>query len=454
MNGNPYGAVPEALKETRLTLRDIMAAHMENKLAEGRLNLEKTKAETETALIAANIKRDELANLRDTAHLNQQAEQFREGQAQQDVQFNKNLTFHDAAQKLAEKGQTEQHEIATGQLGVAKSAEDRAAREEKRKNEERTIGDWMNAAGIHPGLGEFLGVDPNKKIKRADAENFYATIHAAFKSSPAMSLMANGYSLKNELIGMQDKLRTPGLDPAQAAELKKKYDRGLSTFEDLDRLIMAEKVPDQAKIAQAARQSYTDNPELHTKYPDFEKYLTAFQKDVTSARGVFQDDIGKLKGDSALKEITGEKIKVDPDYDQTMSSFSKLISANAKPDMVAAIKAGRIQREAKGDFKGAYDYLNGYAKKLTGGNKLAPSPAAENPSEAARKNLNSMKSAMGVDLRPRAVLQKVGLVKSPAEQLANLERDYKAGVIGATAYEQAKREAEGLMTQGGATRSW
>lgn len=295
MNGNPYGAVPEALKETRLTLRDIMAAHMENKVAEGRLNLEKTKAETETALITANLKRDELANLRDTAHLNQAGAQFREGQAQQKVQFGQSLTLQQGAEARAAKGQTEQHEIATGQLGLAKSAEARAAREENRKNEERTIGDWAAAAGIHSGLVDFLGVDPNKKIKRADAENLYGTIHAAFKSSPAMSLMANGYSLKNELIGMQDKLRTPGLDPAQAAELKKKYDRGMATFEDLDKLIMAEKIPDQARIVQAARQSYSENQELHTTYPDFEKFLTAFQKDITSARGVFQDDIKKLK---------------------------------------------------------------------------------------------------------------------------------------------------------------
>lgn len=379
MNGNPYGAVPEALKETRLTLRDIMAAHLENKVAEGRLNLEKTKAETETALITANLKRDELANLRDTAHLNQAGAQFREGQAQQKVQFGQNLTLQQAAEARAAKGQTEQHEIATGQLDLAKSGEERAAREEQRKNEERTIGDWAAAAGVHSGLVEFMGVDPNKKIKRSDAENLYGTINAAFKANPSMALMAHGYSLKNELIVIQEKLRTPGLPPDQAAALKKKYDKGLATFENLDKLIMAEKAPDQTKIIQAARQSYTDNPSLQTEYPTFPKYLDWFENTTTKARGVFQDDIGKLKTAGA----TGPKDDVTDDTAimKGLNDLEVMAPTNLSMEIIKGLVKQKLQA---GDKAGARRITEQMLKTAVPGKKRAeavPAPAGFIPPE-------------------------------------------------------------------------
>jgi lantibiotic modifying enzyme len=192
-----------------------------------------------------------------------------------------------------------------------------------------------------------------------------------------MSLMATGYGLKNELIDIQQKLQTPGLPPEQIAALKQKYDKGLSKFETLDRLIMAEKTPDQAKIVQAARQSYNDNPALSTKYSDFDKYLTDFEKNVTKARGVFQDDIVKLKAATADKEISDAKSKVDPNYDQTETTASAIIKAKAAPALAASIAAGFNQRTAKGDFAGALNYLTDHAKQLSDEKREASPKATE-----------------------------------------------------------------------------
>jgi hypothetical protein len=69
--GNPYGAVPAALRETRLTLRYLMGDFLENKIAEGRLNLEIKKAETETAMVGAGIEKDRLTDLRELAKMRQ-----------------------------------------------------------------------------------------------------------------------------------------------------------------------------------------------------------------------------------------------------------------------------------------------------------------------------------------------------------------------------------------------
>ncbi len=315
---NPYGAVPEALKETRLTLRDVMSDFLQNKVLEGRMTLEKTRAETETALVNAGIEKDRLANLRDMAHLKltrdlhdeeatRQAGQFQltyglqdAAQKFQNLQADRSYNLQEKGQALQEKTQTEANVIAGRHATVAESAEARQAREEARKNETKTAAEWVQAAGMSPGLLEFLGVSANMQIKRVDAENLYHTLSATFKSNPSLGLTAHGYGLKADLTAMQTQLKDPKLDPAKKTALKTAYDAKLRQFENLDQLIMAEKTPDQAKIVQAARQTYADSPQLQTEHPNFDQFLKDFQKDVSQARSVFHEDIKKLKNTSAM----------------------------------------------------------------------------------------------------------------------------------------------------------
>ena len=301
MQGNPYGAVPDALKETRLTLRDLMADHLANKVAEGRLNLAKLSAETETAMVGANLKKEEMVNLRDLTRLKQQDTQFEESRAQRAGEFEQTMGLQERGQALQATAQQDANAIAKGHLGVAQAGEERARREENRKNEVKTAGEWVTAAGMNKGILDFMGVDPNQKFKRADAEALYGTLQTTMKSNPSLGFMAYGYTLRGELTNLQEQLRNPNLPPAQAAELRKKYDASLAKFETLDKLIMAEKTPDQAKIVESARRTWTDNSDLSTKYKNFDAFLTDFQRDVTKVRGVFQEDIGKLKTNAEKK---------------------------------------------------------------------------------------------------------------------------------------------------------
>jgi hypothetical protein len=197
--------------------------------------------------------------------------------------------------ELQTKTQEEANAIAQRHMVVAETAEARAGREEARKNEVKTTSEWAQAAGISPDLLGFLGLDGKQKLRRQDAEHLHGTVQAMFKSNPSLGFMANGYAMRGDLTRMQEQLKDPNLPPAQAAELRTKYAATLSKFETLDQLIMAEKQPDQAKIVETARKTWSEDPTMATKYKNFDEFLQEFHKDVKNVRGVFQEDIKKLK---------------------------------------------------------------------------------------------------------------------------------------------------------------
>jgi hypothetical protein len=352
---NPYGAVPEALKETRLSLRDIMGDFLQNKVLEGRINLEKSKAETETALVGAGIERERLTNLRDLSRMRMTQEMHDEDALRQEGQFGRNLALQTKGQEDTSRIAGAQLKVSQGHLDVSRTAEQRAGREEARKNEVRSAGDWVEAAGMSKGLLDFLGVDPNTKMKRADAENVYTTLQSTMKSNPSLAFMAHGYSLKADLQGLQAQLAAPGITPEQAAPLRAQYDKKMRLFQNLDQLIMAEKTPDQAKIVAEARKSYTENPQLAEKYPTFEKFLDTFTANVTKARSVFQDDIKKLRtGEGAatpeeqgaaaegiktmLMDVKAGKYKLSDSQKNIVARMTSNVSADKYSSVYSSLK--------------------------------------------------------------------------------------------------------------------
>lgn len=372
MNANPYGAVPEALGQTRLTLRDIMSDYLQNKVLESNMRLAETKANTETALVNAGIEKERLAGERDLARMRLTRDIHDEEAVRQESQFGRSL-----AQTI--QAQQDQNRIAQGQLNVsqgqlkvgeghlkvAEDAEKRAAREEQRKNEVRTAGDWVKTAGLHPGLLDFVGADPGQKLRRADAELLYGNIQTMMKTNPSLGFMVHGYALKRDLLDLQDKIQSPGLTDDQRSALKKEYGGKLRRFEQLDQLIMAEKTPDQAKIVAEARKTYADTPELATKFPSFEQFLTEFSKNVTNARSTFHDDVKKLK---ELENATpGERPKQDAaDMERLTSTFK---AGTAPWQKITYQNAEKLVR--KGRAQEALKYMRTMEK--TYGGQSAPS---------------------------------------------------------------------------------
>jgi len=94
---NPYGAVPEALDKSRITLRDIMTDMLMSKKMENELSLARAKADTDTALVNADIEKNKLTNLRDMAALdeNKRHAMTMEGQGQQQIDFTQGPQFNE-----------------------------------------------------------------------------------------------------------------------------------------------------------------------------------------------------------------------------------------------------------------------------------------------------------------------------------------------------------------------
>lgn len=316
MTGNPYGAVVDALKDTRVTLKDIMAAHLQNKVLEGRLNLEAKKSETSLAQVASAIERERMLD------------------ARQQEQFTKRMGMEERRVSLAE---------AAGR---------RADQEAQRNNEIRTIGEWVQNAGMPAGIIDFLGVDPNRKISRQDAQAVYGNLQNAFKTNPSMGFMVKGYNLRRELTDLQNQLQAAGLEPAAKEKLTKLYDKKLSSFKMLDEFIMAQKAPDSARIAQVARQTWTDNPELQTQYENFDKFLPAFSKSMQQIRSVFQEDIERFsKGKKTLERPAATEKDI-----QDMQALSARFTASKDP--LAAVTLRHASRLiAEGDAMSALELM-------------------------------------------------------------------------------------------------
>jgi hypothetical protein len=306
---NPYGAVPNALRETRLSLRDIMQDYMANKVAESNLQIAKAKADVERGSIEANLEQARMTDLREVARI-----------AQAGQQFEKNYGLHERETSLRERIEPERIGLERDRVNILKSEDARKAREEGRMSQVRTIGEWADLAGINRGILDMYGINPGVKISRRDAELSLKNFADLVRQHPSLGLMAHGFSLKSDLLDLQTKLADPGLTAEEKTALRATYDKKFPQFENLDDFIMKEKMPDQAKIADTARKTYAENPQLQNKYPNFESYLEAFATDLQHTRSIFQNDIKALKK-KHLEMTEGITPEVVRDYARKIESL-------------------------------------------------------------------------------------------------------------------------------------
>lgn len=340
---NPYGAVPAALKETRLTLRDIASDMLGTRAEQNRLSLEQSKAKSELAMIAANLDRDRLIDQRQTEQFNktftlQQAAEERRAQEakRQDEQFNKTYSLRQAA----EEREAEQFNKT---FSLQQAAEERRAREEARQNEVKTAGEWIKEAGWPPAMVDVFGIESDTKVARRDATLTYTTLATALQKNPGLAMLVYGFKLRGTLLDMQDKMNNPDLTPQQQTSLRQEYDVVLQKFNNLDQLIMAAKEPDQTKIVESARRVWSENPDMAAQYKNFDGFLTAFQSDIKNARGVFHDEIKRLRSfQPALSEeqISSNKKKIIDGLEKLQSIKPANLNMNIIKERIAdAIKA-------------------------------------------------------------------------------------------------------------------
>lgn len=380
--GNPYGAVPEALKETRLTLRDLMADHLANKVAEGRLSLAKTQAETETAMVGANLKKEEMVNLRDIAHLTQQANQFGERQAQEAGQFATTTGLQERGLTQAATAETNRNandlsRIALDEKRVGIDTA-RAAREaEDAARQKEVVSVRQHLKEKHLVSDDLLDKHkvPDTKMRRDEIELWEKTTGQDLINNPGLKLTLEMDIAEDKVRQIHKDLAQPGLDPATAKLFREEADRLMQGMKTTQTLIMNRTQPKPEVLAEHAVRAYAtgvrENSIDPTKITEAQ-YVDKYVAYVDQARTKFHTNMNEL-------DIKGKKLKVDPKYDQTETTASATIKAKATPAQAASIAAGYSQLTAKGDFSGALDYLTGHARQLSSGGKTAATGKPASP---------------------------------------------------------------------------
>ena len=358
MISNPYGAVPEALNQTRLSLRDIMSDYLANKVAEGNLMIAQARTENDRSAIEANLEQSRAADTRDLARIAMSADQF-----------NKSYGLQERETSLRETMEPQKLQLDQDRVKIMQAGEARAAREEARMNQVKTIGDWADQAGIHRGILDMNGLNPQMRVSRRDAETTLNNFRTQIQMHPSLGFIAHGYSLKSDLVDLQNKLSDKTLSKEDRAALQTTYDKKFQAFKNLDDFIMKEKQPDQARIADTARKTYADNPDLQTQFPNFESYLEAFNKDLQKTRGIFQNDIATFQANQA-------KMSKPAGFEQSLAGIQKSISEVSKDkNWNDRIAAGIGQRIQAGQYEDALSYAQGHLTQLqkrNGGNGSRP----------------------------------------------------------------------------------
>ncbi|HAJ26095.1 MAG TPA: hypothetical protein DCG53_02420 [Syntrophus sp. (in: bacteria)] len=373
---NPYGAVPEALTQTRLSLRDIMADMLLTKKMEQDLSLAKSKAETETAIVGANIERDRLVNTKDMASLEETTRAHRANEQnaadtlslhQQGQDFIQNVQF---PSEMALKEKNLESEIPVRQAHAAslRAAATATMNEEKRKNEIVSAKDFASRMGAGHML-PVLGIDPNDKRPAYQWEALGQSFKSMMTQHPAIGIVSQGYRLKSEMADLSSQYNTPGLAPEAKAALKTQIGQRLNQLQTIDEMIMQIKEPDSTKIAESARKVWAENPQFQTQFKNYEDFHTNYAAEVKKTRSIFHDDMKAMKFNLATRDI-------DPDYVGTMKTARETIQKLADKKLATQIDIGRKARLEKGDLAGAYKYQTDWANYLLakkGGNS-SPTP--------------------------------------------------------------------------------
>jgi hypothetical protein len=338
MNRNPYGAVPEALKETRLTLRDLMTAHLENKVAEGRLGLEKAKADTELAMVGANIKRDEIASLRDTARMKQDADQFGLGLMQRQKEQDVNAGFR-------ERELSQTHDFRNRELDMQAKRDKISADTARHALEKKPVSVWLQQSGIDPRVAPLLGfTDTNQTLTREDARHLAGNL-AGYVPHLEAGLAAQ------DMRAIQDAL--PKAKPEELPALQQKYETAARRFAISNQRIKGISDSGKTKLANKMQEEGKTPQEI----AEFISELETGLQQAKTAGDVLGNNVESFNDLRA-------KISVDPLYDKRSDEAVRTILQLAPKELATSIDAGYKARIKKKDFRGAYEYLRGYAYQL------------------------------------------------------------------------------------------
>jgi len=340
-HANPYGAVPAALKETRMALRDIMADYLATKTQEANLTLAQKKAETDTALIAANLQRDKLAGERDLARMAQDAQRF-------------------GLQTDLQRAQMEQ----SGRQFNTQLAENQRQFDVNKRLEERKIGlqgaqlnlQRLQAAAYQPGRAidiarrHYPDMDEGRLtrvLKAAGINPNTITTPEILKGREPMLLPIYRFTLQEDFKTIRTQADSTKDPAAKQRLLAQAHDIALQAH-GLDQL-MRGGVSDKD-----AAQLYYKQKEAGTIADDMT--FDQFRQGLKTAAD------GSTTGIKMIEEsaLALGKHAVDPDYDKNfLNAINMIRMLDDDPKHVAAIEQGLRERAA--DPADALAYAQGWS---------------------------------------------------------------------------------------------
>jgi hypothetical protein len=315
---NPYGAVPNALKDTRLTLRDI-----------GRDIVAEKQNANQMALATSE-------------------QDIRRAKTMSDIETDKQRRAETAARLYGQNLQNQQ-----------------LARTIQEQNKVITAGEF---AGRVPGgkhLLPLFGIDPKEKRTVAEWTPVGQQLAGIMQKSPYIAFQASQFNLKGEIDEIDAKLAQKGLDETTKSKLieqKKKIGR---QYLHNDRLINRINEPKPADLGK----EWDKSADLQLTYPDKQQYIDA---SIQAHRAVNAD-----AKNMQMNLVTAE---IDPQYTQTMRDAQQIIASKIPNRQEAEKILNNIDALiAKNDFAGAYNLAKSWAEKLGAPASGAPGTTAQRP---------------------------------------------------------------------------
>lgn len=385
---NPYGAVPEAIKDARVSLRDITADLLATKKMEGELALAKTKAETEASLAAAASERYKLENEKDISRMNMQSDQFNRQLDQSGRQFQDNFSLAKSAQAFQQGPKFEQEkrltdaQIAASRAQTAHSAAQ--TRQLQRSEQQITPRAYLQELGAPERyLSMFPEIQPDKPYQRWQLDEFKNQYVDFTKKNPAFPFMANLDAVQQQIPALVKQYHAEQ-DPTKKQSIGNAVRELYGAQDFAVRAVLTANEPSAMEIAKYADKMGKDPKDL--------------AKEISDIRSVIQPNIKSWRTGAATFEIS-------PTYVSDVTQYAKIIETKMpagaqKTQLIAAHKALQ-DKVAAGDSAAAkqlYDNMKGWAQHLTSGTptgkQAGAKPAA--PEKAARAPSLSKAAASAV----------------------------------------------------------
>jgi hypothetical protein len=319
---NPYGAVPNALKEVRLSLSDMLSniiqgKEMDRRAALDLANASLKKSEMETEMQKFGLEQMtkekglELENERFKKNYGLDVDQFKEQQRKTGVEEGLNKDKFNLEKdkfKLDEK----EANMRMQKLGIDIQAAREGLTKTRSENKIDTVENHLKNAGFPSWTADFIGIDKNTKV---DGKNFAERIKVVgelINKDPVSYQTANVHKLSEDVESIYNqipKAKTPEERTVLISQFNDTHDR-LKRAENIIDMIND---PKSEKNIQAYRMEYAKSVPLQDMYRDdkksygVDKYLKAVQGNAVTLKKQHNVNIERVK--TKLKLGQGEQPK-------------------------------------------------------------------------------------------------------------------------------------------------